>query len=566
LGSKGKRSGILIAGVLFVAAGVALIIAPRNLGLAVWLERLWPMFLVLAGLLSFAGFAIERRPRSPLGGALLVAVGSLLLAGRIDSHSGPVRTYGKYWILVLGIYSLAELLRFYSHRHGEGQQPRLFSVPKLITILLIAGTGILSNRVAGKGQSLLEMAKIPAGLAVLNGSGGPHPYSFEDPPTIAGTGGAEIATITNYKGDVSLVGGSESLKVTLIKAVTALGETEARKLADQIKLVVERTPGGIRISTNRDQVTGDFKTHLKIEMPSGLAIAVSNNSGAVSLSRADGPLTINAIGSAVSLARIAGSVDVSLNGSSSLDASNVGGNLSVEGAKDARIANVGGAVDLKGSNGAFDLRDVRGPVKLKAASCKIRAANLIDKSTIESGDSAIDVIRASSLAIVGPGSSIRAQQVNGDLQIKSSDGSVRLASIQGDLTLSASHSSVVIDGLNGEAHVQASYAPVDVKNFRGSAIIENSYDRIVITPGDTLADIQAKNNHGDIRMALPKSGEFQLSAEAAQGSIKCPTHYGSPNMAGPGENLFFGLSGPRIVLTTVQGNIVLEQAGRHRRQ
>src|SRR5262249_36324552 len=148
---------------------------PRSVGLAVWLERLWPVFLVLAGLLSVAGFAIERRPRSPLGGALLVALGTVLLVGRIDSPSDPVKTYGKYWILVLGIYSLAELLRFYSHRHGEGQQPRLFSVPKLITILLIAGTGILSNRVAGKGQSFLEMARIPAGLAVLGDSGSPRP-------------------------------------------------------------------------------------------------------------------------------------------------------------------------------------------------------------------------------------------------------------------------------------------------------------------------------------------------------------------------------------------------------
>jgi len=566
LGSTGKRSGILIAGILLVAGGVALLIVPRSVGLAVWLERLWPMFLILAGLLSVAGFAIERRPRSPLGGALLVAVGSLLLVGRIDSHSDPVRTYGRYWILVLGIYSLAELLRFYSHRQGEGKQPKLFSIPKLIMVLLITGTGILSNRVAGKTQSLLAMAKIPSNLAILSDSGGPNSYSFEDPPTVTDTGDARTATITNYGGDISLVGGSGALRVTLTKAVTAPGETEARNLADQIKLVVERTPDGIRIGTNRDRVTGDFKTNLKIEIPRGLAIAVSNSSGSVSLSRADGPLTINAIGGPVSVAQIAGNVDVSLDGSSSLDASNVGGNLSAERVKNAKITNIGGALDLKGGNGALDLRDVRGPVKLEASSSKIRATNLIDNSTIRSGASTIDVIRAASLAIVGTGTSIRAQQVSGDLKISSSDGSVRLASIQGDLTLSASHSSVVIDGLNGEARVQASYAPVDLKNFRGSAIIENSYDRISIAPGDALADIQAKNNHGDIRMALPKSGEFQLSAEAAPGSIRCPTLYGGPNMNGPAANLEFGSSGPRIVLTTVQGDIVLEQSGFRRRQ
>jgi DUF4097 and DUF4098 domain-containing protein YvlB len=566
LARTGKRSSILFAGIVLVAAGVVLLIAPRGVGLAVWLERLWPLFLILAGLLRVAGFAIERRPRSPLGGALLVAIGTVLLAARIGSDSNPLRIYGKYWIVVLGIYSLAELLRFYSFRHGDGHPPRLFSVPKLMMIMLIAGTGILSNRVAGSSRKLLEVARIPAGLAFLNDSAVPHAYNFEDAPAVTETSGVGTATISNYRGDISLVGGSDSLRVILIKSVNALGETEAHNLADQIKLVVERSPGGIRISTNRDRVTGDFRTSLRIELPRGLALAVSNNGGAVSLNRADGPLTINATGGAVSVAQIAGNVDIALDGSSSLDASNVGGNVSVEGAKDARITNIGGHLDLKGANGSLDLRDVRGPVKLEASSCKIKAANLVDNSTIKSGDSTIEVIRSSSLAIDGPGSAIRAQQISGDLQIKSSDGSVRLASIQGDVTLSASHSSVTIDGLNGEARVQASFAPVALKNFHGSAIIENSYDRISIAPGDGVAEVQVKNNHGDIRMALPKSGEFQLSAEAAQGSIRCPAVYGNPNPNGPGANLFFGSSGPRIVLTTVQGDIVLEQPGSHRRQ
>src|SRR5262249_47437704 len=165
-------------------------------------------------------------------------------------------------------------------------------------------------------------------------------------------------------------------------------------------------------------------------------------------------------------------------------------------------------------------------------------------------DSTIDVTRSSSLAIDGPGSSIRAQQINGDLQISSSDGSVRLTSIQGAVSLSAQRSTVQIDGLNGDARVQASYAPVVMKNFRGSAFVETSYDRIVIAPGDAVADIQAKNRHGDIRVALPGSGEFQVSAEALQGSIRCPNFYGNPNANGAGANLTFGASGPKIVLST----------------
>src|SRR5262249_18257132 len=449
---------------MLVAVGVILLVAPRSVGFAVLLGRLWPLFLVLAWLFGIAGFAIDRRPRSPLGGALLMAVGIMLLVARADSESSVLAIYGKYWIVVLGVYSLAELLRFYSHRQEEGPQPRFFSTAKLLMVLLIAGTGILSGRIAGNSTSLLSMIRLPAGLATLTDSGGPQSYTFDDAPSTTETSGATAVTISNSRGDINIVGGAPALKVILTKTVTALSETEARDLADQIKLLVEKIPGGLKIGTNRDQVGGSFKTSIRIELPRGFAIAVTNNSGSVSLSRAHGPLSISASGGPVWLSQIVGNVDIALDGMTRLDASNIAGSLLVEGARDTKIANIGGGLDLRATNGSVDLRDVKGPVKLDAASCRIKAANLAENSIIKSGDSTIDVIRSSSLAIDGPGSTIKAQQVNGNLQISSSAGSVRLASIQGAVSLSAQRSTVQIDGLNGDARVQASYTPVAIKN------------------------------------------------------------------------------------------------------
>src|SRR5262245_48105083 len=392
---------------MLVAVGLILLVAPRSVGLTVWLGRLWPLFLILAGLFRVAGFAIEHRPRSPLGGALLIAVGTMLLVARIDTGSSALAVYGKYWIVVLGIYSLTELLRFYSYRHGEGPQPRLFSAGKLLMILLIAGTGILSGRIAGRGESLLSAVRIPASLASLTDTGGPQIYSFDDSPSITETNGTAAITISNSRGDINVVGGGRALKVVLTKTVSALGEAEARNLADQIKLLVEKIPGSVRISTNRDQVSGNIKTAMRIELPRGLAAAVTNSGGSISVSRADGPLSISAAGGAVSVSQITGNVNIVLDGTSSLDASNVAGSLSVEAAKDAKIANISGGLDLKARNGSVDLRDVRGPVNLEAPSCRIKAANLVEPSIIKSGDSTVDVVKSSSLSIDGPGSSIR---------------------------------------------------------------------------------------------------------------------------------------------------------------
>src|SRR5262249_21748996 len=152
-------------------------------------------------------------------------------------------------------------------------QPKLFSTGKLLMIFLIAGTGILSGRIAGSSRSLLSMVRIPASLASLPDSGSPQSYSFDDAPSITETSGAAAVTINNSRGDISIVGGGSALRVTLTKTVTAASETEARSLADQIKLLVERIPGGVRISTNRDQLGGNCKTSMRIELPRGLAIA-----------------------------------------------------------------------------------------------------------------------------------------------------------------------------------------------------------------------------------------------------------------------------------------------------
>jgi DUF4097 and DUF4098 domain-containing protein YvlB len=561
LGVTGKRSGILFAGVVLVFAGVILLIAPQSAGLAVWLGRVWPLFLVLAGLFRVAGFAIERKPRSPLGGALLVAVGLVLLAGRVDSESNALAIYGKYWMVVLGVYSSAELLRFYSHRHGEGPQPKFFSISKLLVVLLIVSTGILSSRLAAGSMRLFSVIRIPESLASLADSGGIRPYTFEDTSSVTEIEGGSTVTITNSGGDLNVVGGAGALRVVLAKTINAASETDAHSLADRIKLVIEKGAGGVRIRTNRDGVGEDLKTSLRVELPRGVQLAVTSSEGSVSLSHTDGPLWLSAARGPVSIVDISDNVQIILDGSSNLEASNIAGSLSIERGRDAKIANVQGSLEIKASNGSVELHGVRGPINLDVPSCRIKASDLLASAIIKSGHSTIDVLRSSSLSINGAATTIKAEQVNGDLNISSSDGSVRLLAIQGAVAVSASRSSVVIDGLKGEARVQASYAPVAIKNFRGAAFIETSYDRIAIMPGDPVADIQVKNSHGDIRMTLPRSGEFQLNAEAAQGSIRCPGVLGNPILDGTGSSLSVGSLGPRIVLNTVQGDIALEQAG-----
>src|SRR5215470_4221976 len=110
-----KRRGLLLLGLLLVAGGTVFVIAPHHTGLTDWLVRLWPVFLICAGVVRVMGFAVERKPRSPMGGMLLIVIGVLFLASRFQPDLNALQIYGRYWLLLLGVFAGVELVRYYSH-------------------------------------------------------------------------------------------------------------------------------------------------------------------------------------------------------------------------------------------------------------------------------------------------------------------------------------------------------------------------------------------------------------------------------------------------------------------
>ena len=71
---RNNKALVLLSGLLFLAAAALLFSSSRST-LTDWLMRLWPVFLVCAGIVRVMGFAAERKPKSPLGGMLLIILG-----------------------------------------------------------------------------------------------------------------------------------------------------------------------------------------------------------------------------------------------------------------------------------------------------------------------------------------------------------------------------------------------------------------------------------------------------------------------------------------------------------
>ncbi|HKP86196.1 MAG TPA: DUF4097 family beta strand repeat-containing protein [Blastocatellia bacterium] len=550
--------GTLLLGLLLVGVGVAIFFSPPESGLTVWLTRLWPVFMICAGVVRVMGYAVERKPRSPMGGMLLIIIGVLFFVSRFHSDLNALEIYGRYWILLLAVYAGVELIRYYSHRHTEGPTPRVLTPARVIIVTLIVGTGVLANRLANN-PSVLSALKLPRFLSGLRDSVVGQEYAFSDGPVESRDfrQGMKV-TVKNSFGSVNVAGGGPALRATLNKRVRGWNDADARKIADQIQLIVTKTSDGISITTNREQVNQEFTTDIQIEVPSFADLSITDSYGAVSASNIQGDITVRASHGQADLSNINGDVNLELIYSDA-SASTINGNLTISGAKRARVSKISGSLDLSASNGVVEARDVSGPTHVNAPFSKIVAQGLNSDAELKTEHASVEVSRTANLIINAPHSDVQARNVNGDLRVSSSNGNINIASIAGEIEVQAEQSSVSIEDARGYVDVETTLGNVVVKNFYEGAHVETSYrDVTLITASQPADNIDVENKHGEIKLVLPQSSQFQLDALSENGQVK-PVGFSELAARTRGSLIAsLGSDGPSIKLRTSYKNIIIQ--------
>jgi len=523
--------------------------------------QLWPVFLICAGVVRVMGFAVERKPRSPLVGMLLIIVGVLFLAARFQPGLNALQVYGRYWVLLLIVFASVELVRYYSHRHTEGPPPRVLTPMRVLVVLLIVVTGVFASRVANK-PSLLSALRLPGFLSGLRDSVVGEAYTFTDQPVVNNEiKPGMIVSVNNSYGSVRITGGGSTVRATLAKGVRGWSQEDARKIADRIRLLVNQTADGLTITTNRDQVNEQFTTDIQIEVPSYIGVSITDSYGSVIASGIQGGLTAKVSYGQADLTGIKGDVNLALS-YCEITASNIEGDLTVTGAKRARISNVAGAVELTAStasDGTVELRDISGRVRVNAPFCRIVAQGLDQAAELNTEHASVDVNRAAALVIDAPHSDVRARNIDGDLRVISSNSSLQLSSISGELEVQAEQCSVSAEDVKGGVAIETTHGDVVVKSFYESVRVATSYRDVTLTTAvEPAGDIDVQNNHGQIKLVLPQSSRFHLDAESANGQIQ---PIGFSQLEQKVRNSLvreLGLDGPTIKLRTSYKNIIIQ--------
>jgi DUF4097 and DUF4098 domain-containing protein YvlB/uncharacterized membrane protein HdeD (DUF308 family) len=555
----------LLLGLLLVGVGVLVLFAPAGMGVRGWLMRLWPTLLICAGVIRVMGFAVERKPRSPVGGMLLIIIGALFFVSRFHTDLNAVALYGRYWILLLLIFAGIELVRFYSHRQTYGPPPRLLTAGRIIVVVFIIGTGVLANHMANS-PAVLSALQLPRFLDSLRDSVAGQSFDFSDAPVESRefTPGMKI-TVANSYGNVKVNGGGQSVKATLTKRVRGWNSDDARRIADQVSLTITRTADGLLVTTTRNEVNQDFTTDIQIEVPASAYMVANNSYGAVAVSNVQNNVQIKTSHGQADVNQVSGNVKCDLSYANA-NAANINGDLVINGAKGARLSNINGAVELAARNDAVELKEISGPAHVNAPFCSIRAQGLSGEAELKTEHGKVEVTGAASLYIEAPFSDVRVQSANGDVTVRSSNSNIQLTTVSGAVEVTADKSNVSVEDAHGEVAIETSRGEVAVKNFFEGVHIETNYGTVTLIAAVPPAeDIDVKNSHGEIKLVLPPSSQFMLDATSEHGEVR-PSGFGDLAARTRESLVAANGSGPNIILRTSFRNITIQASAARQAQ
>jgi DUF4097 and DUF4098 domain-containing protein YvlB len=554
-----KRPVALLIGVILIAGGLIVALGPLSGSMGRLAAMLLPLFLILAGLIRITSFAVYRKPRSPVGGLLLVTLGAIWIAGRYHSDQGILSIYGRYWPVLLVLFGAIELIRYYSHPQGDASTPRLFTPARLIIIVLIMASGVAANRISARHPSMLSVAQIPEYVDSIKNSLAGRSFSFTDPAAVSDVEQGFRITVNNSFGDIRVKGGGPQLRATLTKRVKSGSEDDARQVSDRVKLIIERTAGGLAISTNRDQVDREMGTDIEIEVPALGLVDLTSSFGNIRAAGLRSALSISAQQGQVGIDGIDG--DLTIKASyCDVDVSKVDGNVTISGARRASVAKVQGGVDLFGSNGNVEVREIGGPVKIEAPFSPVMAEGLSQPASIRTEHASIRIARASDVVIDAPYSDVRADNITGALTIASSHGGVQLRNVAG-FRVESDQTSVTAEEIKGPAVIETSHGGITLKSFYDKVRIKTSFHDVkLVCAAEPEADIDVENDHGEIKIVIPTTSEFNLDAASTNGRVRQVGFNALPTVSRNAISYALG-SGPKIKLRTSFKNILIQGSG-----
>jgi len=569
-----KRIATLLFGIGLIVIGALFFVAPEQAFAVRWLMRLWPVALILAGLVRVAGYLIDRHPRSPAGGLMITAIGGILLSANLLGHNSFILILGKYWFWILLAFIAGRLLKQYTHRFEDGLRPNTFSPGAIVVMILIVGAGLAASFVAknnGAGFNL-RFGALSVGDYVF---GNQIAVEDEMPQSFALAPNSRLL-INNANGDVEINSAPQSQATArLIRRVRAASVEEARKVAKNISLQIAPNGVGYQFNVAATGVQQDFGVSIVVTLPQYLTtgVEINNALGVVKLTDLQGVHVIRGCERA-EIARNTGGVTVE-NPRGAVELSQIQGSVTLTNTRQSvNLRAINGAVTLEVKGGNVSLDNSSGPLQLRAADAQIDITGVGNDASAPARIVTIEQARNSriklqeikgAVVIKAERSRVEAEEIAGDFKVDSLSDRVRVNRINGALWIKSENGAVEVEKVRGQATIEAT-RDVTVRDFQGPLKVSSREGAIDLeTPEKLNGDISVASERGRIRVSIPKDSGFRLDANAGAGRVKGQEGFDDAEWTRVERSYVSGYnitsSSPLVSLRSNHGEIQLRSSG-----
>ena len=325
----------------------------------------------------------------------------------------------------------------------------------------------------------------------------------------------------NAHGSVEIKG-TETDKITIAfnKSITRKNRDEARQIADQLKMAVNRSESKLVLSTNRESFKRkNFEIHFKISVPSGMEILIKNSYGLVKTARTGKTGIANPHGE--------------------VQASDISGELTVNGSyEDVSILNaaaacritcphakvtafgVRGWLTLDHSYGDVELESVAGKVVVNGSHSRVTGKDLKAEVEIESSYEPIVLTGTGKTTIRGHHSDIEAKALAGFLSITDNYARILVDDLKGDLRIDGNNMEIRARTVAAEdIRIETSYQNVELLGFTGKTTVRLKHGDLVLEPEAVTGPIDVQASYGAIRFGWPAGGRFPFEGRTKSARV-----------------------------------------------
>ncbi len=434
---------------------------------------------------------------------LLIGLGAIFLINNAMPELSVWHLLADWWPLLLiafGVIRLIEVLAIYGTGRGGPTAYRPMGFGWIIAIVVFG----LALSIPRHLNPHWNWSPIRAGGVELFGEQFDYPISMDTE-----MGHAKRLVLDNIRGGITVTGANQSsIHLEGHKQIRAFDRNSANTFNDQSKVTF--TPEGdalfVRTSAPPENNHSTVAMDIQITVPEGMSVEARGRSGDLAVTNIQGAVDVSSQRGEVRLQDIGGSAKLDVDRCDLVRASHVTGTVDVQGnGRDIQVDNIAGQVTINGRfSGTLEFHDLTKPLHLASDQTDLRVDKLPGNITLDLSE-------------------LRGTNVGGPMRFVTHERDVHL------------------DDFSGPLNIELGHGDVELKPVEGQ-----------------LARIDVRSRHGNIEMALPAKGNFDLQATTGQGDVS--NDYGESIVSQNGEGRANTLrsanpSGPTIALNTDRGEI-----------